>query len=385
MCGGLQRVRHGPPATGRGADDDTMATTGANFAPVFSFCKGPTHALQSPPMSEPVLPEAKMHVVMPNAPTAAKVHASRLCTKGKSASFVRHVEIDISGTPLEGSFRAGQSFGVVASGTDQHGKPHKVRLYSLASPSWGEDGFGRIIATTPKRLIAEREPQRPTDDAHDHSLFLGTCSNWLCDRKPGDAIDVSGPNGKRFLLPADPSQHDYLFLATGTGVAPFRGFLMELLDGPPAGSPAADGWKRCTSQIHLVLGAPYTTDLLYDDRLRELAAKHPNFHYHPVISREMRAEREAVVGRGEYVHHFIDRQISHNTGVMNLLHSPRTLVYICGLAGMQVGVFEMLARHAIEGYTKVADELAAKPVSEWTAPEIKRSVRPTHRCMLEVY
>ena len=105
-----------------------MATTGANFAPVFSFCKGPTHALQSPPMSEPVLPEAKMHVVMPNAPTAAKVHASRLCTKGKSASFVRHVEIDISGTPLEGSFRAGQSFGVVASGADQHGKPHKVRL-----------------------------------------------------------------------------------------------------------------------------------------------------------------------------------------------------------------------------------------------------------------
>ena len=91
----------------------------------------------------PVLPEAKMHVVMPNAPTRAKVHSTRLCLKGKSASFIRHVEIDIAGTPLEGSFRAGQSFGVVPAGVDAAGKPHKVRLYSLASPSWGEDGHGR--------------------------------------------------------------------------------------------------------------------------------------------------------------------------------------------------------------------------------------------------
>jgi ferredoxin--NADP+ reductase len=149
--------------------------------------------------TEPVLPEAKMHVAMPNAPVAARIHASRLCMKGKSASFIRHVEIDVAGTPLEGSFRAGQSFGVIASGTDANGKPHKVRLYSLASPSWGEDGFGRVIATTPKRVIAEREPQKPADDPADHSLFLGVCSNWLCDRKAGDAVDVSGPNGKRFL------------------------------------------------------------------------------------------------------------------------------------------------------------------------------------------
>ncbi len=335
--------------------------------------------------TEPTLPEARMHVVMPNAPATARVHATRLCMKGKSASFIRHVEIDIAGTPLEGSFRAGQSFGVVPSGVDANGKPHKVRLYSLASPSWGEDGHGRVIATTPKRVIAEREPQRPTDDPADHSLFLGLCSNWLCDRKAGDAIDVSGPNGKRFLLPEDPSKHDYLFLATGTGIAPFRGFLMELLVGPPADSPAAATWRRCESRIELVMGSPYTSDLLYDDLLRDLAAKHPNFRYHPVISRELRADGNGGLAKGEYVHHFMHRQLEKQTGVMDLLHSPRTLMYMCGLAGMQVGVFELLARHGIGGFTKVGDELAGKPVPEWTAEDIKRRVRPTHRCMLEVY
>ena len=335
--------------------------------------------------TEPVLPEAKMHVAMPTAPVAAKIAASRLCMKGKSASFIRHVEIDVGGTALEGTFRAGQSFGVIPDGTDKFGKPHKVRLYSLASPSWGEDGFGRVIATTPKRVIAEREPQSDKDDPTDHSLFLGVCSNWLCDRRAGDAVSVSGPNGRRFLLPEDPSKHDYLFVATGTGIAPFRGFLTELLVGPPAGSPAAATWKRCESRIELVMGAPYTTDLLYDDLMRELAAKHPNFRYHPVISRELRVDGEKVLGKGEYVHHYIDRQVEHTPRAMDLLHSDRTLVYMCGLAGMQVGVFQMLARRGIKGFTKIGEELASKPVAEWTTEDIKRRVRATHRCMLEVY
>ena len=344
-----------------------------------SVTESTTPAAHDP--EEPVLCDARMHVVMPNAPVRATVHSSQLCMKGKSASVVRHVEIDITGTPLEGSFRAGQSFGVIPAGTDSNGKPHKVRLYSLASPSWGEDGFGRIIATTPKRMIAERAPQKITDDPSDHSLYLGVCSNWLCDRRPGEAVDVSGPNGKRFVLPADPSAHDYLFLATGTGIAPFRGFLTELLVGPPPASPAAAGWKRCTSRIELVMGSPYTTDLLYHDWLVELAARHPNFRYHPVISREMRSDGQ----HGDYVHHYIDRQLEQTPGAMDLLHSPRTLMYACGIAGMQVGVFEMLARRNITGFTKIGDELIGKPVKEWTTEEIKRRVRATHRCMLEVY
>ena len=147
-----------------------------------------------------------------------------------------------------------------------------------------------MLATTPKRLIAERSPQKAGDDPNDHSLFLGVCSNYVCDLKPGEPVAVTGPAGKRFLLPQDPSQHDFLFLATGTGIAPFRGMVMELLQGPPEGSPWKANWKRCGSRVELVMGSPYTTDLLYDDLLRGLAKQHANFHYHPVISRETRAD-----------------------------------------------------------------------------------------------
>lgn len=306
---------------------------------------------------------------MPAAPVKGRVTATKLCMKGKSASFVRHVCIDVSGTPLEGNFLAGQSFGIIPPGNDHNGKPHKVRLYSIASPTRGEDGAGKILSTTPKRLIDERRPERPTEDPNDHSLFLGVASNYICDLKVGDEVLVTGPNGKRFLLPVDPSAHDYLFLATGTGIAPFRGMAMELLDGA---SP-------CRSAIHLVMGSPYTSDLLYDDLFTGYAASHANFHYHPVISRERRRD-----GRnGLYVHQYIEENLEL---FGPLLSSRRTLIYVCGLAGMQVGLFQVLAKHGFGGgFLTVHEELAGIPPAEWTTEQIKRRVRPTHRCMLEVY
>jgi ferredoxin--NADP+ reductase len=318
---------------------------------------------------EPLLPEAKMHLVMPGSPVKGRVTSTRLCMKGKSASFVRHVCIDVSGTPLERNFLAGQSFGIVPPGVDHNGKPHKVRLYSIASPTCGEDGQGKVLSTTPKRLLDERRPERPTDDPTDHSLFVGVASNYICDLKVGDEVMVTGPNGKRFLLPMDPSAHDYIFLATGTGIAPFRGMTMELLDRP----------APCDSAIHLVMGTPYTTDLLYDELFTGYAAKYRNFHYHAAISREKRRD-----GRpGVYVHQFIEENLDLFSP---LLSSPRTLIYVCGLAGMQVGLFQVLAKHGFGGgFLNVHEELSGVPPVEWTTEQIKRRVRPTHRCMLEVY
>jgi ferredoxin--NADP+ reductase len=320
----------------------------------------------------PVLPEAKMNLATPAKPVVGRVVSTALCTRGKSASFVRHVAFDVSGTPLAGNFLAGQSFGVIPPGIDPRtGKPHLVRLYSIACPSYGEDGAGNIVSTTPKRLIAERAPEKPEDDPDDHRLFLGVCSNYLCDLREGDEVMLTGPSGKRFLLPADPSAHDYLFLATGTGIAPFRGMAMELLE-PLSGRP-------CPSRVHLLMGAPYTTDLLYDELFTRLAAEHPNFHYHTAISRECRGE-----GRGGL---YVDRLLEERIDVFRpLLESPRTLIYICGLMGMQVGVFTALAALGLDGgYVTVKDELASTPVAQWTPAQVKRFVRPTARCMVEVY
>ena len=317
------------------------------------------------PDHAPTLPEVRMNLIRPKAPATARVVSNELCMNGKSASFVKHLVLDVSGTPLAGNFRAGQSFGVIAPGTDERGRAHKVRLYSVACPSRGEDGGGNLVSTTPKRLIDEYQPQKPTDDTSDHRLFLGVCSNYLCDIRRGDEVLVTGPNGKRFLLPEDIEAHNYLFIATGTGIAPFRGMLMELFEGP-AGPTRA--------RAALVMGTPYTTDLLYENLFQRLQRQHAGFEYHTAISRE--SERLYVGG-------LIEREIDR---LGDLLADPRTLIYICGLEGMQFGIFQALARHGLaNGYVNLHEDLAARPPDEWRFADIRRRIKPTPRCMLEVY
>ncbi|MCH8825045.1 MAG: hypothetical protein IH984_16240 [Planctomycetes bacterium] len=320
--------------------------------------------------SDPILPEVKMNLAPPSAPITGRVVSNDMCLKGKSNSYVRHTEIDITGTAIAGNFIVGQSFGVIAPGVDEKGKPHKVRLYSIACPKWGEDGQGNVISTTPKRVLEEYKPQKKTDDQIRHTLFIGVCSNFLCDLNPGDEVQITGPAGRRFLLPANTADHDYIFLATGTGIAPFRGMVKELLENPEG---------PCKSQIHLVMGAPYDTDLLYDELFADFATKHDNFHYHTAISREIRPDGS----RGIYTHHCIDEKIET---FRPLLENERTLIYICGIQGMQTGLYQVLATNGLsDAYLTIADDWADLNPKDWPWAEIKRNVRPTPRCMVEVY
>lgn len=317
------------------------------------------------PDHAPTLPEVRMNLIRPRQPAMGRVISNDLCMSGKSASFVKHLVLDVSGTPLAGNFLAGQSFGVIPPGTNERGRPHKVRLYSVACPSWGEDGGGNLVSTTPKRLIDEYLPRKATDDPTDHRLFLGVCSNYLCDVREGDEVAVTGPNGKRFLLPEDMDAHNYLFIATGTGIAPFRGMLMELFDG--RGSPTR-------ARAALVMGTPYTTDLLYEDLFQRIQQEHPNFAYHTAISRE--SDRLYVGG-------LIDRDIDK---FAELIEDPRTLIYVCGLEGMQFGLFKALARHGLAaGYLNIKEGLAEQAPDDWHTNDMKRQIKPTPRCMLEVY
>jgi len=311
---------------------------------------------------EPELPEVKMHLAVPATPVTGTVVSTRRCTAStKSAAFVRHVAIDVSGTPLAGNFRSGQSFGVIPPGTDAKGLPHKLRLYSIASPMSGEDGQGNVLATTVKRTIDEHWDT--------HRLFLGVASNHLCDLEPGDTLRLTGPNGKRFILPIRPDEHDYAFFATGTGIAPFRGMVRDLLA------------HTSRSRIVLVMGSPFATDLLYHDELEAAALANPRFVYLTAISRERQADGSAPM----YVQ---DRLRSHTDLFRSVLSSERGLIYVCGLAGMELGILQGLASGlpaaTLEAFLSVDEDVRASPAG-WERKMLHRQVRPTRRVFLEVY
>jgi ferredoxin--NADP+ reductase len=127
------------------------------------------------------------------------------------------------------------------------------------------------------------------------------------------------------------------------------------------------------------MGSPYSGDLLYDDLFRRMEAEHKRFSYHVAISREPRPDGRA----GQYVHHVIEERMDL---FGPLLASPRTLIYICGLAGMQFGIFQTMARHGMtNGYLTLAEELSGVDPGRWTPEDLRRRVRPTRRVMVEVY
>ncbi len=306
---------------------------------------------------KPVLPEVKINICRPKAPVEVPVVENRIATLGTSPNFVRHITFDVSGTMLENNIIAGQSFGIIPPGLQENGKPHKLRLYSTSSPSNGENGEGKLVSTIVKRVI--EEPQEH------HKLFLGVCSNYLCDLQVGDIVKMTGPSGKRFLLPVNPAEYNYVFWATGTGIAPFRGMVTDLM---AAGVP---------SETALVFGSPYRTDFLYSDFFEPLSGKVPNFHYLKSVSREGRR----TDGSKNYVQH----QIEDSEWLRTLLSRENTLIYICGLKGMESGIYQQLLRFNIPGYVAVSDELAGKDPSDFTYEDLRLGVKPTDRVFLEVY
>lgn len=130
-----------------------------------------------------------------------------------------------------------------------HGTP---RAYSLAN-SPGEDGLEFCIRRVPGGKL--------TSD-----LFVHT--------EVDDRVVVRGPNGEMVL--DDPSDRDLVFMATGTGVAPFKSMIDYVFE---------QGWDE-NRHIWLFLGCGWEDDLPYREAFREHDRTHDHFHFVPSLTRE---------------------------------------------------------------------------------------------------
>ena len=306
-------------------------------------------------MPEIKLPEVELNIYSPKKPVEVSVVENYIVTKESSPNFVRHVTFDISGTELENRVRVGQSVGVLPPGKDGNGRAHKLRLYSVSSPSSGEKGNKHLISTTVKRTIEE----------FDDKLYTGVASNYLADLQPGDKVMLTGPSGKRFLLPENAEDFNYLFFATGTGIAPFRGMIQEMFEG------------NYTNQCALVFGCPYRTDLLYADYFEKMQNEHDNFHYLKCISREDRR----MDGSKSYV----QSKICDEKALLNpVLRKDNTLIYICGLKGMETGIYKELISQDLLDYVEIRKNLPDN-IQEIPNSDFKKFVKPSSRTFEEVY
>jgi ferredoxin--NADP+ reductase len=303
------------------------------------------------------LPEVELNIKTPRNPVEVPVTENYVCTKEDSPNFIRHMTFDVSGTELEGHIQVGQSIGVLPPGKNDRGRPYKIRLFSVSSPTKGEHGKKNLVSTTVKRVIEEWD---------DNSLYLGVCSNYLSNLKPGDTVKLTGPSGRRFLLPEDATEFNYIFFATGTGIAPFRGMVMELLEA------------GIENEVLLIFGCPYRTDLIYAGYFEEMHNRHTHFHYLPCISREDR--------RPDGTKKYVQTSLMDEEELIDpILQKENTLVYICGLKGMERSIYRTLATKEMEEYLDIRKKARGKAPDEWDENDLRRYIKPADRTFVEVY
>ena len=123
------------------------------------------------------------------------------------------------------------------------------RAYSIASPSYDKGAVELCI----------------------QHVEQGAASTYFWKLKEGEPVTISGPHG-RFML-KQPVTYEPVFMATGTGVAPFRSMIKSLC------------CSNTLQPIWLLFGTRYEHSLLYDAEFRSLASMRHNFHYIPTVSR----------------------------------------------------------------------------------------------------
>ena len=240
------------------------------------------------------------------APAVAVVSANIAASE---AGAVRHIVLDFGAVPFP--VLEGQSVGVVPPGLDGAGKPHAMRLYSIASARDGERPNTNNVALTVKRMPG------------------GLASGYLCDLAVGAKVSVVGPFGSTFLMPDDPDA-DIVMICTGTGAAPFRGFTER--------RRRTRGAAR--GRLVMFFGGRTPAELPYFKALQRVPAA--------VLERELVYSRVPGLAK-EYVQ---DRMVARGADLAGLLGKASTHVFVCGSRGLEAGVeaaFSMIgAAHGLD-------------------------------------
>lgn len=207
---------------------------------------------------------------------------ARLARSTALSGFTKHLEFETESAPNFG-FVPGQWLSLKQTKPDGE---ELTRAYSIASPPAG-NRFALCL-------------NRVQD---------GFMSNYLCDLEVGAEISAQGPFGNFILRPP---LRDTIFIATGTGIAPYRSMLQWLF---------ADHSRHQDKQFWLLFGSRTEKDIYYHEEFLALASGHKNFHYLATLSR---GDQDWKGLRG-YVQEHVTEIVNGRTD----MHA-----YICGLDKM---------------------------------------------------
>jgi len=181
----------------------------------------------------------------------------------------------------------------------------KTRSYSIASAPDGTNVIELLISLNPEGLGTPY-------------LFK--------EVKIGSKILLSQPAGKFMQPPAASIDTDICMICTGTGMAPFRSYVDDLVNR-----------KVPHKNIDIIFGCRYEKDIIYRKEMEELTKTLPGFRYSVVLSRE---DSPTWQGEKGYVHAVYEKLFADKRPAM---------FYLCG---WKVMIKEARDRLIAMGYDK---------------------------------
>jgi benzoate/toluate 1,2-dioxygenase reductase subunit len=231
---------------------------------------------------------------VPASSAACKVKAGAMSATLVGARKLSPTSIGFSvklAEPAALSFLPGQYVHVAVPGTDQ------TRSYSFSSMP--KDGIVEFLV---------------------RNIPGGLMSSYLADvAAGGDQLAITGPIGSFYLREV---RRPVLFLAGGTGLAPFLAMLETL---QASGS---------TQAIHMIYGVTNDADLVEVDKLTAFAAAIPGFTFATVVADPASTHER----KGYVIHHLPDAA----------LHGGEVDIYLCGPPPMVDAVRAFLAEKGVK-------------------------------------
>lgn len=142
----------------------------------------------------------------------------------------------------------------------------------------------------------------------------GYASNYLSNIKPGTELMIFGPNGHFNLH--EPIDSDVVFVATGSGISPFKPMIETLLD------------MNLNYGVWLFFGVRNEEEIIYRKELEELTKKHKNFHLIIILSRPS----DSWNGERGHVQDAIKKYVTD---------TKNKHIYICGIKEMVLDVVRL--------------------------------------------
>ena len=236
--------------------------------------------------------------------SATVLSTERITGEGADAE-VRELVLEVDRT--EFNFDIGQSVGVRVEGPKEFGSSVHHRLYTVADTP-GEKGKGKPEIT----LVVRR-----CDYIDDYSgeKYKGVNSNYLCDRKPGDKVIITGPFGIPFTVPDD-KKANLLLIGLGTGIAPFRAFVKHIYQ-------EVGDWE---GKVTLLYGAQSGLELLYmNDKRDDFARYYDEGTFEAIKALSPRPNWSDPIAWDYAIE---DR----SQEILEMLDDEHTYVYVAGLA-----------------------------------------------------